>query len=443
MSMLTSTFARALKRAGLSRLSFLSGCLVTGMVLILATTEVFASHVISQPSRQRTRTVSAKQFPGEDLGEKINAADSALGTAAGEILVEGGGTISTQVIISSDHILRFKAGTYTTTTAKAPILLQPRSSVIGSGWDTIIMESTTPRQFNVIIAYHHALENGTADSGLTVRDLQIKGANPGFYSSPAAVELGNCTDCVVDHVWINGTRSIGVQVGGSSRKGHFALNTKVINCLFTRVASQNLALVNGKNILFEGNRFITSGQIGGPGNTNIDLEPNEIKDRLENVIVRNNLIDVRKSDRSPTGNGIVVQSTSGTTLVGPILVEKNTLIGGETEGTITNVLSNGIYIIGHTMRDVTVRDNTIRRTGLSGIRIEGGTRLTVINNQLFDVGGGGNAGFFVQATNSRIVGNSYSYSGRGPADGRMVIHESSRGNTYENNRGWTLVGNIR
>jgi hypothetical protein len=233
-----------------------------------------------------------------------------------------------------------------------------------------------------------------------------------------------------------------MQLGGSSRKGFFAENSKITNCLFTRVASQNLALVNGKNIVFEGNRFMKSGQVGGPGNTNIDLEVNEGEDRLENVIIRNNLIDVRNSDVSPTGNGIVVNSTSGTPYVGPILIEKNTIIGGETQGTITNVMSNGIYVFGSTIRDVTIRDNTIRRTGQSGIRIEG-TRFVVRDNQLFDVGGGGTAGFVVIATNSQIVNNSMDYSGAGPADNRMMILEGSKGNVIQNNRGWEMVGNIR
>ncbi|HEX9422698.1 MAG TPA: right-handed parallel beta-helix repeat-containing protein [Pyrinomonadaceae bacterium] len=398
--------------------------------------------------RQRTtgsanaRVVSVNGFPGQDIGAKINAADKALGAGKGEIVVKGGGTIATQVIVSSDHVLRFLPGTYASKTTNIPILLKPRSSLIGAGWESIILESTAPGQFTVVSAYNHSIENGTADSGLTIRNLQIKGANSGFNSAPQAVSLGNCSGCLVDKVWINGTRSIGMQLGGSSRRGFFADNSKITNCLFTRVASQNLALVNGKNIVFEGNRFMTSGQVGGPGNTNIDLEVNEGTDRLENVIIRNNLIDVRNSEVSPTGNGIVVQSTSGTPYVGPILIEKNTIIGGETQGTITNVLSNGIYVFGITMRDVTIRDNTIRRTGQSGIRIEG-TRIIVSNNQLFDVGGGGTPGFVVVATNSQIVGNTLTYSGKGPVDGTLLVMPESKGNIIQNNRGWEVRGNIR
>lgn len=391
---------------------------------------------------QQGTVLLANNFPGSDLGAKINAADKALGPKRGEIVIKNGGIISTQAIISSDHVLRVMPGTYATKTLNIPILMKSRSSIIGSGWESIILESTAPGQFTVISAYNQSILNGSPDSDLLIRDLQVKGANPGFNSAPQAISLGNCSNCTVDKVWINGTRSIGIQFGGSSSAGHFAQNSRVTNCLFTRVASQNLALVNGKDITFEGNRFMTSGQIGGPGNTNIDVEPNEATDRLENVIIRNNLIDVRNSEVSPTGNGIVVQATSGTPYVGPILIENNTIIGGSIQGTITNVLSNGIYVFGGTMRDVTIRNNVITRTGQSGIRIEG-TRFLVTNNKLTDVGGGGTPGFVVNATKSRIVDNSFTYSGQGPVDGSIVISPESQGIVYQNNRGFSLVGKIR
>lgn len=397
---------------------------------------------VGSAQRQQGRVVFANDYPGQDLGAKINAADSALGSQPGEIVVRNGGTILTQVILSSDHLLRLSAGTYVTKTTNVPIVMKPRSSVIGSGWDSIIVESTAPGQFTVISAYNHSIVNGSADSGLVIRDVQIKGANPGFNSAPQAISLGNCSSCTVDKVWINGTRSIGIQLGGSSSKGHFADNSKVTNCLFTRVASQNLALVNGRNIVFEGNRFMTSGQRGGPGNTNIDLEPNEPTDRIQNVVIRNNLLDVRNSESSPTGNGILVQATTGTTYVGPILIENNTIIGGSNTGTITNYMSNGIYVFGTTMKDVVIRNNVITRTGQSGIRIEG-TRIRVLNNRLTDVGGGGLPGFVVLATNSEIIGNTFTYTGNQPADGTISILPGSERNVFRDNRGWGMSGNVR
>lgn len=394
--------------------------------------------VVAFPQRPQGRVVTANDFPGQDLGAKINAADRALGTARGEIVVRGGGLISTQVIVSSDHVLRFLPGKYVTRTSAIPILMKSRSTVLGAGWESILMESTAPNQFTVISAYNQSITNGKPDSALVIRDLQIKGANPGFSSAPQAVSLGNCSGCTVDKVWINGTRSIGIQFGGSSSTGFFAENSKVTNCLFTRVASQNLALVNGRNIVFEGNRFMTAGQVGGPGSTNIDLEPNEATDHLENVVIRNNAIDVRNSEIPTTGNGIVVQATTGTPHVGPILIENNTIIGGSNTGVITKVLSNGIYVFG-AMRDVTIRNNSITRTGQSGISIEG-QRIHVLNNKLTDVGGGGIPGFVVAGSDNRIIGNTFSANPNQSVDATITIRPGSSRNTFQNNQGFVIVG---
>ena len=407
---------------------------IFGVVAIVAGAAIFVS-----AQRRQGRTVNANDFPGQDLGAKINAADRSLGAGSGEIVVKGGGKIATQVIISSDHVLRLLPGTYATNTTAIPILMKSRSSLIGSGWESIIVESTAAGQFTVISAYGQSVLNGTPDSDLLIRDLQVKGANPGFNSAPQAISLGNCSNCLVDKVWVNATRSIGIQLGGSSSTGHFAENSKVTNCLFTSVASQNLALVNGRNILFEGNRFIKAGQRGGPGSTNIDLEVNEVADRLQNVIIRNNFIDVRGSEILTTGNGIVVQATSGTTYVGQILVEGNTIIGGSNKVPITKYLSNAIYVFGPTMRDVTIRNNSITRTGQSGIRIEG-TQIKVLNNQLTDVGGGGIPGFVVLATDSQIIGNTFSFNPEQSVDGTITILPGSRRNVYQNNRGFQIVG---
>jgi hypothetical protein len=417
--------------------------LISSFVLGLVVAATVASIVVvASAQRPGSRVISANNYPGQDLGAKINAADKALGSQPGEIVVKGGGIISTQVIISSDHVLRLLPGRYATTTSNIPILLKSRASLIGSGWESIVVESTAKGQFTVISAYNQSILNGSPDSGLVIRDVQIKGANPDFNSAPQAISLGNCSNCLVDKVWMNSTRAIGIQLGGSSSTGHFAENSKVINCLFTRVASQNLALVNGKNIIFEGNRFVASGQRGGPGNTNIDVEPNESTDHVENIIIRNNFIDVHESEMPTTGNGIVVQATTGTPYVGSILIEKNTIIGGSNKGTITNVMSNGIAVFGATMKDATIRDNVITRTGQSGMVI-GGTRMHVINNRMTDVGGGGTPGFTIDATNSEFMGNTFTYSGAGPYDNRMIILESSRSNSFQNNHNWIPSGKVR
>lgn len=408
-----------------------------------ATTQTRQRQAGASSAQAGGRTVEASGFPGSDIGAKINAADRSLGSAPGEIVARGGGRITTPIVISEGHTLRLMAGTYAPVTAEIPILLKPGASLVGAGQqNTIVLESTAPMQFTIVSAHNNAKRNGDSDSNLAIRDIQFKGANPQFNSAPQAISLGNCKNCVVERVWINGTRSIGIQLGGSAQYGNFAENSRVTDCLFTNVASQNLALVNGRNITFENNRFVNPGQPGGPGSTVIDLEPNGADDHLENVVIRNNLIDAR-TQTIQAGNGILVQSGSGTRFVGPVLIEGNTVYGGSNQGTITNVLSNGIYAFGHTMKDVTIRNNKVIRTGQSGLRIEG-TRFTVTGNQFTDVGGGGIPGFYMgDVSDSRIEGNSYTYSGSGPADNSVQIVGQFLRNTVRNNTGIGFPPSVR
>lgn len=400
----------------------------------------------SQASGQRS--VNAGDFPGADLGAKINAADRALGAAAGEIVVRGGGVISTGVIVSTGHTLRLYPGTYAPNTSGIPILLKSGAAIVGSGWDdTIILESTAKDQFTVVSAFNHAQSNGGVDSDITIRDVQIKGANSGFNSAPQAVSLGNCHRCTVERVWLDGTRSIGIQLGGSAHTGNYARNSKIINNLLTRVASQAIACVNCEDVEISGNRVMRPGLPGGPGCTSIDLEMNAADDRMVRVKVTNNLIDHRFSEviTTATGNGIVVNG-GDSAHIEAVEVSGNEIIGGgfeEIQGmgrTLTNRLSNGIYVFGPKLSNVTVRDNRITRTGQSGIHIEG-ARLTVLNNQMTDVGGGGTPGFYVIAvTDSRVVGNVFKYTGVGPADSRILIEGATSRNVFSNNSGFTMFG---
>src|SRR6266513_548454 len=88
-------------------------------VILIST---IASFVLVVNGQRQQRSVYANDYPGQDIGAKINAADKALGQKSGEIVIKGGGTISSQVVISSDHVLRLMPGTYATTTSTIPIV---------------------------------------------------------------------------------------------------------------------------------------------------------------------------------------------------------------------------------------------------------------------------------------------------------------------------------
>jgi len=400
-----------------------------------------ASSLRVAQTRGRQSTRIANNFPGTDLGAKINAADRDLGTSSGEILVKNGGTISTQVILSPDHTLRFSPGTYTLGTAllwEGAFLLKSGTRVVGSGWDTVIIEPAKIgwivfQSFNDIRV--QPVHSGT-DADIYVSNLQIKGANPAVDGGVRqSVSLGNCHRCGVENVWFNGTGVIGVQAGGSAFGGNYAERVTIRKNLFTRVATQAVAVVNGRDVKIDSNNFKDSGRCCLQGMTAIDLEPNDPRDIIRNIEITNNTIDSTHSTFLH-GNGILVQNAVRTSGFGPVLVKDNTVIGGAMIPDNAGHVATGIYITAYT-QDVKVVNNTVRRVAHSGIRLENTTRNYVSGNKLISTGTGGILAFEItNTTDSQIVDNVVIIDPNSPA-GSEVIQEAgtSARNSYRGNSG--------
>ena len=405
---------------------------------------MMATSFTGAQSRGRLRTVVANNFPGADLGAKINAADRDLGTSRGEILVKGGGTISTQVILSTGHTLHFSAGTYRLTTEllwEGAFVLKSGTSVVGSGWDTVIVEpaKTGWIVFQTFNDIHSKPTNSGTDSDIHISNLQIKGANPGVDGGVReTVQLGNCHRCMVEKLWLNGTGVIGVQAGGNHVGGNYAADVTIRKNLFTRVASQAVAVVNGRDVKIDGNTFKDSGRlnaqgVGALGMTAIDLEPNDPGDIIRNIEITNNTIDSTNSGFLH-GNGILVQNNVRTSGFGPVLVKDNTVIGGALIPNNSGSIATGIYIAAFT-QDVKVLNNIVTRVAHAGIRLENSTRNYVAGNKLISTGTGGILSFeVINTTDSQIFNNVVLVSPNSPM-GTEVIQEAgtSARNSYKGN----------
>ena len=390
----------------------------------------------ARQTRSRSNVRVANSFPGGDLGAKINAADKDLGSAAGEIIVEGGGVISTQVVINAGHTLRFGPGVFRLETeflSEGSFLLHSNTTVVGAGWDnTIIIEP--PRVGWIVFQSYNGIReqpiHSGSNAGLRVSNLQIRGANPAVDGGVRqTISLGNCHRCEVRKVWFNQTGVIGVQAGGNARRGYFADGVTIKDNLFTGVASQAAAVVNGRNVLIDGNTFKDSGRKNSIGMTPIDLEPNDAEDIIQNITISNNHIDSRGSGFIH-GNGILVQNAAGTRNFGPVVVTRNTVIGGNLTPGETGYVATGIYVAGHT-QDVEVSHNMVRRVSHSGIRFELTTRNNVFGNTVISTGSGGTLSFQLNdTTDSRIVDNIVVVDPNSPA-ATGVIQET--GTTSANN----------
>jgi hypothetical protein len=391
-----------------------------------------------------SKIVIANNYAGPDVGAKINAADVALGSDEGIIYHFGGGTISTQVVVSSGHTLHL-SGTYTMAigaSENASIFLKSNTTLEGDGWQTILKESVGPHDGNsreLIAVQDHASffsGNGSTSQNIIVRDLQIQGNYAGgFNSTVAAVSMGNVHGLTIDNVYLNATHALGISVGAAASGGidslslgRYAEDVIVSNCHFYKVASQNLSLVNGKNVIFANNTFRDPSQTGGPGVTVIDLEVNSAADdRMENIQIINNILDARNSQISPHGNFIAYQP--GTTYSGPTRISGNIAFSDFHT-------SSGIILTSNA-KDVEISNNILFSMGQSGIYAQG-TRLSVFGNTLIDTGLGGIPALnVIGVTASDFKDNIL----KNPTAGTALISESggATGNYYFNNT-YTVIG---
>lgn|GEM_PF-7031607 len=259
-----------------------------------------------------------------------------------------------------------------------------------------------------------------------------------FNSAAPAISLGNCRNCEVSGNWLDGTHSIGINIGGGSMSGHYAQNFVVRDNLLTNVASQNISMTNADAGQIVHNTIRNFGQPYGPGATAIDAEPN-VGDRLSNARIADNVIDNTGQVLIEALNGIAVQNTVGAKPYGPVEVVNNRILGAP----FAQPTHNGIQVYGIVVRQaagVHVADNYVQRVGVGLQMDSGATNNTVERNTFASCGSGGTyAAVLLDAQGNRLAGNRF-YDEPGsavpgvPALARRVVEQgTSDDNLFEEN----------
>lgn len=385
--------------------------------------------------------VYTKNFPGADLGARINAADKALGANKGWIVAEPG-TISTQVRLNAGHKLKLTRGRFELVNSDiwtGSIYLESDTAVFGEGADkTVIVE---PENSYIAIASAGTLdvESGYSATGIRqnidIAGFTVEGRNKKAEGGVrSTIHLGNAQRVHIYNVSLKDTTCLGISAGGTGLTGKHAEDWIVEDCVFEGVASQNLNVVNGQRVIFRRNKFFRAGKICGDGKpcegvTPIDVEPNTSADVARDITIEDNLIDSSNS-RFLHGNGIIVQNGVKASF-GNVIVRRNKIIGYRLDGPGDSNMASGIYIFG--VNDVTISDNTVTRAAQSGIRVERSIRVTVERNTLLGTGTGGILSFEVKdTTDSKFRFNRVERDG---LYGRGLLTESGNSdrNVYEGN----------
>jgi hypothetical protein len=338
------------------------------------------------------RRVNAQDYPGDDIGTKINNAAIALGKERGEIVLAGGGLFKVAATIPPGSTLLLQGGIFKAVTKGAFILLSDDAALVGDNWDAILEESTAPgtsgglspdsgRPVHTIVQdLAGYTTNGLPARGLRVEHVHFRGVRTDFQSAYQTVSLGNGKGIRATRNFFEFTRAIALQVGGSGALGHYAQDCILEDNRFLGVATQNIAVTNAVGVLVRNNSFERTGQPGAPGATCIDVEPN-VGDRTENVIIQNNVIDCRESPADATGpkvlNAISINNGNGANPWRNIQVLDNQVLCNLKPG-------GGVAYVGILLRSsvgTVVAGNTLLRC-VRGIMIDSDSALNRIERNV-------------------------------------------------------------
>ena len=408
-------------------------------------------------SPQESRTCEASRQPGADIGAKINACDRMLGQGAGEIILTGGGTISTQVLLSPGHTLRLTGkGVYPSRVEGPAVVLDSNTALVCENWDSILEEGTAPEAspgvaysahtgqsvFTIVQSRSGIISHAAKNDRLRVEGCHFRGARKDFNSAVQTVSFGNCENCTARKNWFESVRTIALQAGGTPEKGNAARNILFEENLFTGSASQNLALTNVVGANVRKNRFMAPGISGGPGTAVIDVEPNT-NDVVDNILIEGNLIDATDAPIGPNGPqtifGIVINALNPTTAFRNVRVIGNTVIGSPPTAPYGRISYAGILVRGAT--GVIVERNLIQRVS-RGILLDSGASATVVRrNTLLSCGSGGTAAIEIGDSSNNVVTDNVLENAPGEtvysAERSKIIDQSgaSKNNRIENNGG--------
>jgi hypothetical protein len=322
----------------------------------------------------------SNNFAGGDPGAQVNAADADLGATAGEIWMFGGGAISTQITISSNHTLRIFPGTYTSTVGIAnagtpwspTFVMSNNSNLRCEGWNTILKESTTLINLPTIVgpkAMFATLGNKTStatSSNIMIEGCHFQGVGLTPNTFSGTVECGNTVSCKVLNNWFDAVQSIAINVGGGSSTGNFGDNVEIAGNLVTGSIEVEIAVVNGQNVYIHHNTH------RDPATTAagmVDIEPNVSTDRAKNIDIHDNIYDIRGSAGGSDFCVTVQIGTIADATKQGVKVHDN-ICRGSDPATGGGHLINGITMSG---RYVEVYNNTI--TGA----IQGGITALVLD----------------------------------------------------------------
>lgn len=359
--------------------------------------------------------VNAADFTGADLGAKINAADSALGSSPGMIYVkDGNATITTQIVLQNpDRTLRFGTGTYTQNISatggsnslrvKADRVKVCGSSKVGS----ILKNGVLSQDTLILICTGTYLGATTITNNAEVCDLTLDG-NQANITHPATDSYGNgvqgefCANSTFHDLIIKNVVFQGAVFQGSG--DGTCVNDRIYNCDISACGEIGAGLEGGTHYSSIDNNFvhdlITVAEVAGGA---LGITITNAGQTGRNCSANNNTLN------SIPANGIVIQDGSDyAAVIGNSFRNIGTTAGGAIRVDSVTTSPNHVSVIGNKIAAGCDKNNyaisILNSSAAVGF-------ANVIGNSIFDCNGG--AIIVNSGKNCAVSGNVISSVGGG------------------------------
>jgi hypothetical protein len=257
--------------------------------------------------------ISSSLWDDSDWGGRALKASAAFTSMGVAIDIYPGGTPTAQLIVKSEQAWMMAPGTFEnsiTTVQQRCGLLQDNSAFIGSGVGRTIIKESSVDGMQMFLSPSQEVVGSRdgSNENIVVRDFTYQGASAGVSvnSSFPAVNMGNTRNFYVGNIHCIDSHGYAVSAGANGALGNCADGGRIENISCDGLQTQQIAVVNGRNIDIINPIFRNIGYPGGPSQAVIDLEPNSAFDICENINIIHPIIDGRNAQS--TANGISVNA---------------------------------------------------------------------------------------------------------------------------------------
>lgn len=297
-------------------------------------------------------------------------------------------TVDDTVIITEGHHIYLTPGEYNNVKVSgyAAFRMDSNTSFTGAP-GAVLYESDTAGTGNMLMINAKMMNESQADGScenITIDGVYFKGNGATGDGMASTVIIGNCINGRVQNCTFDDTHAYGITIGGYGLSGNYAENCFVENNRFIRTGTQLLNVINGKNICIRNNIIDLREHNSASTFSVIDVEPNDVYGRVEDILIDGNLIDARTAIENVYIYGIVVQAIDAPSCKNPV-VTNNTIIGFDpaSENFSGGQLAGGIGMSG--CYNGEIRGNHIQATVQDAISGVSCRSLQVSDNDVLQV----------------------------------------------------------